>query len=159
MGHHTGASLKFPKGTTMGGVGGDAATAGEAISSAIVKYNYQAQQLDELSLVKGARILSLKSPVMDGGVGSMETKLDGSHQIIHRRSLRTHIRIAWLRISLTSWWHFTPSRHRTTQSLASTRVNGLRSSTVPPQIQIGSRPGTPLDRSASSPRTTWWSSH
>ena len=121
-----------------------------------------------------------------------------------RRSLRTHIRIAWLRISLTSWWHFTPSRHRTTQSLASTRhaflalaffnfgsvsasrcfnynkstltnccygiqpkpkmvrlifrVNGLRSSTVPPLIQIGSRPGTPLDRSASSPRTTWWSS-
>ena len=38
------------------------------------------------------------------------------------------------------------------------RVNGLRSSTVPPLIQIGSRPGTPLDRSASSPRTTWWSS-
>lgn len=33
---------------------------GEPISSAIVKYNYQAQQLDELSLVKGARILILE---------------------------------------------------------------------------------------------------
>ena len=31
-----------------------------AISSAIVKYNYQAQQLDELSLVKGNRILILE---------------------------------------------------------------------------------------------------
>ena len=34
--------------------------AGEPISSAVVKYNYQAQQLDELSLVKGARILILE---------------------------------------------------------------------------------------------------
>jgi len=59
--HGTGASLKFPKGVGgPGGGGGDAATAGEAISSAIVKYNYQAQQLDELSLVKGARILILE---------------------------------------------------------------------------------------------------
>merc|ERR1712110_1408277 len=33
---------------------------GEPISSAIVKYNYQAQQLDELSLSKGARILILE---------------------------------------------------------------------------------------------------
>jgi len=33
---------------------------GDPISSAIVKYNYQAQQLDELSLVKGARILILE---------------------------------------------------------------------------------------------------
>ena len=33
---------------------------GEPSSSAIVKYNYQAQQLDELSLVKGARILILE---------------------------------------------------------------------------------------------------
>ena len=32
----------------------------EPISSAIVKYNYQAQQLDELSLSKGARILILE---------------------------------------------------------------------------------------------------
>lgn len=32
----------------------------EPISSAVVKYNYQAQQLDELSLVKGARILILE---------------------------------------------------------------------------------------------------
>ena len=32
----------------------------EPISSAIVKYNYQAQQLDELSLTKGARILILE---------------------------------------------------------------------------------------------------
>jgi len=32
----------------------------DPISSAIVKYNYQAQQLDELSLVKGARILILE---------------------------------------------------------------------------------------------------
>ena len=31
-----------------------------AISSAIVKYNYQAQQLDELSLVKGNRVLILE---------------------------------------------------------------------------------------------------
>ena len=60
MAQHSGAASgpKFPKG--VGGVGGDAATAGEAISSAIVKYNYQAQQLDELSLVKGARILILE---------------------------------------------------------------------------------------------------
>lgn len=58
MGQHGGASLKFPKGVV--GVQGDATTAGEAISSAIVKYNYQAQQLDELSLVKGARILILE---------------------------------------------------------------------------------------------------
>merc|ERR1719495_1720200 len=61
MGHHSAASLKYPKGVAGGsGAGGDAATAGEAISSAIVKYNYQAQQLDELSLVKGARILILE---------------------------------------------------------------------------------------------------
>ena len=33
---------------------------GDPISSAIVKYNYQAQQLDELSLVKGTRILILE---------------------------------------------------------------------------------------------------
>ena len=32
----------------------------EPISSAIVKYNYQAQQLDELSLVKGSRIMIFK---------------------------------------------------------------------------------------------------
>ena len=33
---------------------------GEPISSAIVKYNYQAQQLDELSLVKGSRVMILE---------------------------------------------------------------------------------------------------
>jgi NCK adaptor protein len=32
----------------------------DVISSAIVKYNYQAQQLDELSLVKGSRVLILE---------------------------------------------------------------------------------------------------
>lgn len=32
----------------------------EVISSAVVKYNYQAQQLDELSLVKGSRVLILE---------------------------------------------------------------------------------------------------
>merc|ERR1719204_695991 len=32
----------------------------EPISSAIVKYNYQAQQLDELSLVKGSRVMILE---------------------------------------------------------------------------------------------------
>lgn len=32
----------------------------EAIGVAIVKYNYQAQQPDELSLVKGSRILILE---------------------------------------------------------------------------------------------------
>jgi len=37
---------------------GDAST--EPISSAIVKYNYQAQQLDELSLVKGSRVMILE---------------------------------------------------------------------------------------------------
>merc|ERR1712088_1294432 len=53
------AALKHP-GARGSGIIGDASTAGEAISSAIVKYNYQAQQLDELSLVKGARILILE---------------------------------------------------------------------------------------------------
>lgn len=48
--HHT--SLKISKSNEP--------TPQEAISSAIVKYNYQAQQLDELSLVKGARILILE---------------------------------------------------------------------------------------------------
>lgn len=32
----------------------------EAIGTAIVKYNYQAQQPDELSLAKGTRILILE---------------------------------------------------------------------------------------------------
>lgn len=32
----------------------------EAIGTAVVKYNYQAQQPDELSLVKGSRILILE---------------------------------------------------------------------------------------------------
>ena len=32
----------------------------DPISSAIVKYNYQAQQLDELSLVKGSRVMILE---------------------------------------------------------------------------------------------------
>lgn len=32
----------------------------EAIGIAVVKYNYQAQQTDELSLVKGSRILILE---------------------------------------------------------------------------------------------------
>lgn len=50
--HH---SLKFNK---SGGLEHAAPT--EPISSAIVKYNYQAQQLDELSLVKGARIMILE---------------------------------------------------------------------------------------------------
>ena len=54
-----GSALKHP-GARGSGIIGDASTAGEAISSAIVKYNYQAQQLDELSLVKGARILILE---------------------------------------------------------------------------------------------------
>lgn len=58
LAQHAAAGPKFPKGVGAGV--GDAATAGEAISSAIVKYNYQAQQLDELSLVKGARILILE---------------------------------------------------------------------------------------------------
>ena len=38
----------------------DSNNAKSAISSAIVKYNYQAQQLDELSLVKGNRIMILE---------------------------------------------------------------------------------------------------
>lgn len=44
-------SLKYPK---------DQAPIGDPISSAVVKYNYQAQQLDELSLAKGAKILILE---------------------------------------------------------------------------------------------------
>jgi hypothetical protein len=50
-------------GTAHGMDGGKSAAAGtnnHAISSAIVKYNYQAQQLDELSLVKGSRVLILE---------------------------------------------------------------------------------------------------
>ena len=38
------AALKHP-GARSSGIIGDATTAGEAISSAIVKYNYQAQQV------------------------------------------------------------------------------------------------------------------
>ena len=38
------AALKHP-GARGSGIIGDATTAGEAISSAIVKYNYQAQQV------------------------------------------------------------------------------------------------------------------
>ena len=38
------AALKYP-GARTSGIIGDATTAGEAISSAIVKYNYQAQQV------------------------------------------------------------------------------------------------------------------
>ena len=38
------AALKHP-GARVSGIMGDATTAGEAISSAIVKYNYQAQQV------------------------------------------------------------------------------------------------------------------
>ena len=38
------AALKHP-GARVSGIMGDASTAGEAISSAIVKYNYQAQQV------------------------------------------------------------------------------------------------------------------
>ena len=41
---NTAAALKHP-GARGSGVMGDASTAGEAISSAIVKYNYQAQQV------------------------------------------------------------------------------------------------------------------
>lgn len=37
-----------------------AADPSEAIGIAVVKYNYQAQQPDELSLVKGSRILILE---------------------------------------------------------------------------------------------------
>lgn len=37
-----------------------AADPSEAIGIAVVKYNYQAQQHDELSLVKGSRILILE---------------------------------------------------------------------------------------------------
>jgi SH3 domain. len=37
-----------------------AADPSEAIGTAVVKYNYQAQQPDELSLVKGTRILILE---------------------------------------------------------------------------------------------------
>lgn len=45
----------------QGGGGGCSSSAStEVISSAIVKYNYQAQQLDELSLVKGSRVLILE---------------------------------------------------------------------------------------------------
>ena len=39
-----GSALKHP-GARGSGIIGDASTAGEAISSAIVKYNYQAQQV------------------------------------------------------------------------------------------------------------------
>ena len=53
--HH---SLKFNKGIEH--PPSNLGAPGEPISSAIVKYNYQAQQLDELSLVKGARILILE---------------------------------------------------------------------------------------------------
>ena len=50
--HH---SLKFSKTGAL-----ETAAPTDPISSAIVKYNYQAQQLDELSLVKGARIMILE---------------------------------------------------------------------------------------------------
>ncbi|XP_023333728.1 cytoplasmic protein NCK2-like [Eurytemora carolleeae] len=47
------------KGRSHGG-GGGASEPTEPIASAIVKYNYQAQQLDELSLVKGSRVMILE---------------------------------------------------------------------------------------------------
>jgi hypothetical protein len=55
--HH---SLKFNRGGGLEQSSTGLGPPGEPISSAIVKYNYQAQQLDELSLVKGARILILE---------------------------------------------------------------------------------------------------
>jgi len=47
-------------GKTMGGRPTNGTENSEPISSAIVKYNYQAQQLDELSLVKGSRVMILE---------------------------------------------------------------------------------------------------
>lgn len=46
----------------------------EAIGTAVVKYNYQAQQPDELSLVKGTRILILEKS-NDGSVLIFNNKL------------------------------------------------------------------------------------
>ena len=53
------AALKHP-GARGSGVMGDASTAGEAISSAIVKYNYQAQQV----MVQIMQFSSLKKPIL-----------------------------------------------------------------------------------------------
>jgi len=47
-------------GKTMGPRPTNGVDNSEPISSAIVKYNYQAQQLDELSLVKGSRVMILE---------------------------------------------------------------------------------------------------
>eukprot|EP00090_Calanus_glacialis_P030804 TRINITY_DN5007_c0_g1_i1.p1 TRINITY_DN5007_c0_g1~~TRINITY_DN5007_c0_g1_i1.p1 ORF type:complete len:386 (-),score=79.56 TRINITY_DN5007_c0_g1_i1:1720-2877(-) len=47
-------------GKTMGSRPTNGSDNSEPISSAIVKYNYQAQQLDELSLVKGSRVMILE---------------------------------------------------------------------------------------------------
>ena len=66
----------------------------EPISSAIVKYNYQAQQLDELSLVKGARILIL------------EKSGDGWWRGQHGN------KIGWFPSNYTQVRHFYPHLHR-----------------------------------------------
>ena len=55
----------------------------EPISSAIVKYNYQAQQLDELSLVKGSRVMILEKSGdgwWRGQYGNKVNNLQGDHK-------------------------------------------------------------------------------
>ena len=51
-GNNAGNAMQGPKhpGARNSGTMGDATTAGEAISSAIVKYNYQAQQVKTIEL-------------------------------------------------------------------------------------------------------------
>ena len=64
MGMHggPGGNMAVKNSLKMGGKHGNGASdaSGDVISSAIVKYNYTAQQLDELSLVKGSRVLILE---------------------------------------------------------------------------------------------------
>lgn len=55
-----GGGPESPGGARRGAGGGGPPEPAEALGTAVVKYNYQAQQPDELSLTKGTRILILE---------------------------------------------------------------------------------------------------
>ena len=117
----------------------------EPISSAIVKYNYQAQQLDELSLVKGSRVMILEKSGDGWWRGQYGNKVTISTSVIivsidtcllsqfhhsrlagfplttHKKRLTILIPIVWRRMFSTLWWHSILSKLRTTQNSVSPR--------------------------------------
>ena len=62
---------------------------------------------------------------MVGGEDSMETKWDGSLPITHRKKLKMHILIAWLKMCLISWWHCTHLRYSFSKILLSIWIGNL----------------------------------